>query len=274
MIVPLDDRLRDRYLRCFTPEGGDILAPGVPRKAAWYDRMKDQGLIVRVAVEPDGEVAGFIQAVPIEQVPWMDGQDALAILCLWVHGKRWGLQDHEKRGWGRRLVEAVEREARAQGRQGVAAWGLLVPGWLESRFFHHLGFRRVDRVGLSALMWHGWGDTAAPHFVRRDGDPHPDRPRDVPDEHVHVTAHCGGWCTMYDAVCAKAERVAARHDDVDFHEVDSWDPEGFSAAHIADAVFIDGTDITAGPPPDEAAIDKAIAKARRHRQGHGWWPFG
>lgn len=51
------------------------------RKSVWYQRMKDKGLRVKLALDDQGTVGGMIQYLPIEHSS-VEGTDLYFINCI------------------------------------------------------------------------------------------------------------------------------------------------------------------------------------------------
>lgn len=94
-------------------------APGVPDVEEWHARMADRRTLV---VEEGGEVAGFAE---------LEGDGHLDTLYL--------RKDVVGRGIGRRLYEAIEREARCQGLRRIFTEASITA----RPFFKRRGFRVV-----------------------------------------------------------------------------------------------------------------------------------
>jgi len=112
-IVDLAPEYETIWLHCLEPYS-EMLRDGVERKRAWYQVMRERGLIVKLAIADDGAVAGMVQSLPIEQT-WVRGEGLHLILCIWVHGHDDGIGDRRGGGMGRALLQAIETEIRLAG---------------------------------------------------------------------------------------------------------------------------------------------------------------
>ncbi len=87
---------------------------GYQRKHAWLQERFKEGMQIKLLYEGKRSI-GFIEYIPAKNA-WRpvlaDGY--LFIHCIWVVGKGKG------KGYGSRLLEACEEEARARGMNGVA----------------------------------------------------------------------------------------------------------------------------------------------------------
>lgn len=260
-VTDLTPRHHEVYFHCLEPWAEEN-RDGVARKRSWYATMSKRGLIVKLAIDDDGEVAGMIQSLPVEHSHVL-GEKLHLILCIWVHGHKHGIGDRRGRGMGVALLEAVEAEARAAGALGMAAWGLSLPLWMRASWFRKHGYALVDRQGVATLLWKPFDATADPPAWVRE----PRKPNLAADG-VAVTCFESGWCTLQNATCARARRVAAElGDDVVFTSIDTSDPETALLWRQSDDIYVDHEVITTGPPPSEAKIRRVIL---RHRDGP-WW---
>ena len=57
----------------------------------------------------------------------IEGKDLYFIYCIWVHGYKKGVGNHQKKGIGKALLQAAEEDAESKGAKGIAAWGLSMP---------------------------------------------------------------------------------------------------------------------------------------------------
>ena len=229
------------------------------RKAAWYARMKDKGLRVKLATGAGGEVGGMIHYLPIER-SFAEGEGLYFVLCIWVHGYRQGRGNFQKRGMGRALLRAAEDDARKLGAKGMAAWGLWLPFWMKASWFRRRGYRRADRRGLQVLLWKPFAaDAVRPRWL-----PERNRKPEKTSGKVTVTSFVNGWCPAQNLVYERAKRAAAEFGDkVLFREIDTFEGEVVEEWGISDALFIDGREVRTGPPPSYEKLRRLIAKRVR-----------
>lgn len=258
-VVDLTPKHLETYLHCLEPWSAEIVT-GVPRRRAWYDQMKDKGLIVKLAIDDDGAVAGMLQSLPIEQTH-MQGEGLYVVLCIWVHGHKQGVGDRQHKGMGRALLAAVEAEARERGALGMAAWGLALPMWMRASWFERQGYRRADRDGMARLVWKPFVDEARPPTWLTDPITPPSSA-----EGVQVTCVDAGWCTVQAANCEHARR-AAKAEGADYRSIDTSDPEEARRWRQADGIYVGGKQVAKGPPLSVHKLRKLIAKQRHG----GWW---
>ena len=109
----------------YCEEQVEAWAPGVPNPEEWHSRMAGRRTLV---AEEGGELVGFVE---------LEGDGHLDM--LYVCGDAVG------RGVGRRLYEAVEREARSQGLDRIFTEASITA----RPFFERLGFRVVREQTVS-----------------------------------------------------------------------------------------------------------------------------
>ena len=223
---------------CLKPYDGEF-ASGVPRKREWFERFRDRGARAKLAVDDDGEVAGMIQYVPVELAPHVEGGGIWVVLCIWVHAYEGGVGDRRGRGMGPALLAAAEEDARARGAEGMAAWGITSPFWMNAPWFESRGYRRVDDHGWYALVFKPFTEEAAePRWVRERKRPEP-----VPGR-VRVSSFAAGWCTSGNLIQAWARRAAEElGDPVVYEEFDTSDPDVVAEWGISTGLFVDGEEL-------------------------------
>ena len=264
-IVDLQPRFHEAYLHCLEPWAPETVE-GRDRREAWYQAKRDRGLIVRLALDEADRPVGMVQAVPAEE-GFVESEGLYLLLCIWVHGHKQGVGNHQGRGLGAALLEAVEVAAREAGATGMAAWGLTLPFWMRARWFARRGYRRVDREGVAALMFKAFApDAVAPRWIRTRRQPalEPDK--------LTVTCFHNGWCGGRNAACERARRVAGELGEaVAYQEIDTSSLDAVRLWGHADAVLLDHRELKFGPPPSEAALRKKITRAAERRRRPRWW---
>lgn len=253
-IIDLTPEHTQEYCLCLEEWSDEIREAG-DHKREWLERHQGRGLRVKLAVDDKGTVGGMIQYLPVEQSP-AQGSGLYFILCIWVHGHKQGRGDFRRQGMGTALLAAAEADARALGARGMAAWGVSLPFWMRASWFRKHGYRRADRMGMTALMWKPFtADAQAPKWIR---------PRKKPggvEGKVTVTGLINGWCPAMSMVHERARRAAAElGPPVEFHEIGTDDRAVFLEWGMSDALFIDGREVRNGPPPKYEKIKKEIAR--------------
>jgi GNAT superfamily N-acetyltransferase len=257
-IIPLPAEKKNLYFMCLEDWSEEIKEAG-EHKAIWFDRMKDKGLRVKLALDDAGDVGGMIQYVPIEH-SFAEGKDLYFVHCIWVHGHKQGRGNFQKRGLGKALLAAAEDDVRELGAKGIAAWGVMLPFWMRASWFSKRGYTRVERDGLQVLLWKPFaGDAAAPRWIRSER-------RTIPTEEgkVTVTGFLNGWCPAQNMVYERAKRATSEFGDrVVFRGIDTSDRRTFLEWGIGYALYINETRVRTGPPPSYAKIRQLIEKRIR-----------
>jgi len=267
-VVDLTPEREDLYLVCLE-DWSEEAREGRDLKARWYDRFKDRGLRVKLALDRDGNPGGMIQYLPIEH-SFAEGHDLYVILCIWVHGHPHGRGNFQGQGMGTALLQAAEDDVRILGAKGIAAWGLVLPFWMKASWFRKHGYQKADRVGMAALVWKPFMEDAEPPRLLR-----PAKRPGRSESGVTVTALCHGWCMAQNIACERARRASEAHgDEVTFRLVDTADPEVRRAWGQSDALYVEDREIWTGPPPSEEKLHRVIGRAvtrARRRARRRWW---
>lgn len=253
-VVDLSPEFEKLYFVCLEDWSPEIKEQG-DRKEQWYNRMRDKGLRVKLAVDHRGVVGGMIQYVPIEHSN-ANGKDLYFVNCIWVHGYKEGRGDFQNQGMGKALLKAAEDDVWSLGRKGLAAWGVSMPFWMRAKWFKKQGYVKVDNVGGAVLLWKPFADDAEPpRWVRAVK-----KPARIPGK-VTVTAFTNGWCSAQNIICERAKRAAAEFGDaVVFREISTLDRDVLMEYGISDGLFIDDKQVRTGPPPSYEKIRRLIAK--------------
>jgi len=258
-IIDLADEYKQSYFVCLEDWSEEIKEAG-DHKRVWYNKMKDKGLRVKLALGDSGEVGGMIQYIPVEHSS-AEGNNMYLINCIWVHGYKEGRGNFQKQGLGKALLQAAENDVKATGAKGITAWGIPLPFWMKASWFRKQGYRKVDKQGFlgEVLLWKPFTDDAIPpKWIKQKK-----RPETTPGQ-VTVTAFLNGWCPAQNMVFERARRAASEFGDkVIFRGIDTFDREVFLEWGIADALFIDDKQVRTGPPPSYEKIKKMIAKRVR-----------
>ena len=256
-VVDLTDQHEDLFCQCLE-DWSDQMKEAGNHKACWTREFAARGLRVKLALDDSDAVGGMIQYLPIEESP-AEGANLYFVLCIWVHGYKQGRGNFQRRGMGKAMLEAAEEDARARGADGMAAWGLWLPVWMKASWFKRRGYQKADRDGMRVLMWKPFSDVAvAPRWIRQRKKPQP-----TPGK-VTVTAFINGWCPGQNIVYERAKRACNEFGgEVIFQTINTSDREIFLEWGISDALFIDGREVSNGPPLSYDKIMKLITKRVR-----------
>jgi GNAT superfamily N-acetyltransferase len=254
-IVDLKDEHKPLYFVCLEDWSEEIREAG-DHKARWYEKMKDRGLRVKLALGDKDEVGGMIQYVPIELSPGAEGRDLYFVLCIWVHGHKKGRGNFQKRGMGRALLQAAEEDAKERGAKGLAAWGMAIPVFMRASWFRRQGYKPADKMGMQVLLWKPFNqDARPPRWIK------PKKTPAITPGKVTVTALLHGWCPAMNMTFERARRAASEFGDrVVFNSVDAFNRDVILEWGTSDALFVDKKQVRTGPPPSYNKIKKRIAR--------------
>ena len=253
-VIDLPVEQEQAYFLCLEEWSEEIREAG-DHKARWFERMRDQGLRVKVAVDDSGTIGGLIHYVPIEKVA-VEGRDLYYLYCIWVHGYTQGRGNFRKRGMGKALLAAAEQDARGLGAKGFVVWGLSLPFFMRAAWFRRQGYRRVDRDGMQELLWKPFSDDAVPpRWIKQKKKPAAETGQ------VPVPSSKNGWCPAQTLDSERAKRAAAElGPPVVFREIDTFRREVAAEWGVTDALFVGRRPIRTGPPPSYESIRKAILR--------------
>jgi len=258
IVIDLPEDQEDLYCHCLE-EWSDEMREAGDLKRAWFVRMKDRGLRVKVAMDEQGVIGGMIHYGPIENVP-VQGIGLYYVYCIWVHGYRQGRGNFQGKGMGTALLAAAEEDARQRGAGGLVAWGLALPVFMRAAWFRRHGYVEVDRNGAMRLLWKRFHeDSAAPSWMKSDRKPK------LVDGKVVVTSVVNGWCPAGNLVHERARRAAAAAGpNVLFHTVDAFERNVGLEWGTNGALFVDDKPVRTGPPPSYEKLRAMIARRARH----------
>ncbi|MEJ2179377.1 MAG: GNAT family N-acetyltransferase [Gammaproteobacteria bacterium] len=220
-VIDLTPEHNNNYFNCLS-EWSDEMQEAGDHKACWYNKYKEKGLRVKLALDEKGTVGGMIQYLPIEE-SFVEGKDLYFILCIWVHGYKEGRGDFQGIGMGEALLGAAESDAKEKGAKGMAAWGVWLPFWMKASWFKKHGYKKADRDSMSLLVY--------------------------------------GWCPAQNMVYERAKRASAEcGEKVIFQGIDTSDRDVFLEWGISDAIFVNGKQVAFGPPLSYEKLMKIIFK--------------
>ncbi|MEE9167017.1 MAG: GNAT family N-acetyltransferase [Candidatus Neomarinimicrobiota bacterium] len=253
-VIDLTADHKPLYFACLEDWSEEMKEAG-DHKERWYNKMKDKGLSVKLAVDDRGEVGGMIQYVPIEHSS-VEGSELYFIKCIWVHGHKKGRGNFQKKGMGKALLQAAETDVKVKGAKGLVAWGISLPFWMKASWFKRNGYTKVDKQKGMVLLWKPFTkDAIPPKWIKQKRKP------EATPGRVTVTAFLNGWCPAQNIVFERARRAASEFGEkAVFKEINTFVREAFLEWGIADALFIDDKQVRTGPPPSYKKIKKLIAK--------------
>lgn len=255
-IIDLKNEYKQLYFICLEDWSEEMKEAG-NHKEVWYNKMKNRGLGVKLALDDSGVVGGMIQYIPIEYTA-VQGNDLYFINCIWVHGYKKGRGNFQKKGMGKALLKTAEDDVRAKGAKGMVAWGVPLSFWMKASWFKKQGYTKVDKQGFlgSVLLWEPFtDDVISPKWIKQKKKP------EITPGKIAVTVFLNGWCPAQNIVFERAKRAALKfRDKAVFQEIDTFDREVFLEWGISDALFIDKKQVRTGPPPSYEKIKNLIAK--------------
>ena len=255
-VIDLTEENEKLYFVCLEDWSDEFKEAG-NHKENWYNKMKDKGLRVKIALDDNDRVGGMIQYVPVEY-SFVEGKDLYFITCIWVHGYKIGRGNFQKKGMGKALLQAAEEDVKTMGLKGIAAWGIPLPFWMKASWFKKQGYIKVDKKGFldAVLLWKPFTkDATPPKWIKQKK-----KPEKIPGK-VVVTAFINGWCPAQGMVVERAKRAASEFGDkVIFQEINTFDREVLLEWGVADGLYIDDKKVNTGPPPSYEKIKKKIAK--------------
>ena len=253
-ILDLNQEHENAYFCCLEDWSDEIKEAG-NHKTCWYRIMKDKGLRVKLAKDTDGHIVGMIQYLPIE-ISIFEGKDLFSILCIWVHGHKQGIGNHQKKGIGKALLKAAEDDAKMAGAKGITAWGIWLPFFMRASWFRKQGYKVADKDGIIRLLWKPFQpDALPPSCIKKKKLP------ELTPGKVNVSLFMNGWCQAQNIVYERIKRaIAGFEDQVEIREFDTLNKDIQLEWGIADAVFVDNKEIRNGPPTSYSKIRKIIEK--------------
>jgi N-acetylglutamate synthase-like GNAT family acetyltransferase len=253
-IVDLEKEHEDTYCKCLEDWSAEMKDAGDLKKI-WLERKKPQGLRVKLAKNEKNEIVGMIHYIPIEYAP-AKGKDLYYIYCVWVHGYKEGVGNYQKKGIGRLLLAAAEQDCREKGAKGIAAWGITLPFFMQSKWFKKSGYMRADKDGMMELVWKPFAEDAVPpSLLKMEKKPATEEGK------VTVTCFRNGWCPAQNMSCERMKKAVGEHEDkIKYVEINTDDRENMDEWGIADAIFIDGKLVNTGPPPSLEKLRKLVGK--------------
>jgi GNAT superfamily N-acetyltransferase len=208
-LIEIDETTEDTFYRCLHDE-----IPADPRVMAmrreWRATYQPKGHRAKVLKDEAGRVVGLTNYIPIEHSPY-EGENLMAILCMWIHGYDHLVGNQQSKGYGRFMLDRIEEDARQSGCDGVAVWGKDYDAWNPVSFYEHMGYARADVSNLDVLVWKPFNESARPpRFI--GSKVATTRGEDAPGK-VRVTSVINGWCGGGCQLCMMVRDAAQGLDD-------------------------------------------------------------
>ena len=255
-IIDLQEKFVNTYIKCLEDWSEEMNESG-SKKSQWYAIYKEKGLRVKLAVE-DEKAVGMIQYIPIEH-SFIEGRNLYFVYCIWIHGYKEGIGNHQHKGLGKALIKAAEEDVRTLGADGIVTWGITMPFWMRASWFKKQGYSAIDKAGMARLMWKPFNDKAEkPKWIRQKK-----KPQNTSNK-VMVTSFINGWCPARNIIHERAFRASEElGDSVIFKEINTSETGNLNEWGITDALYVNNKPMNNGPPPSYEKIKKRISKQVR-----------
>ncbi len=264
-LLDIDESTEDTYYRCLHDE-----LPADPRviamRKAWRAAFAPRGHRAKILKDEAGQVVGLTNYIPIEHSPY-EGENLMAILCMWIHGYDHLVGNQQAKGYGRFVLGEIEADARNSEMDGLAVWAKDYDAWNPVSFYEHMGFRRVERQGLDVLAWKPFNDAARPPaFLPPKAPVASGRPE---DGRVPVTMVANGWCGGGCQLCVLTRDVSEElTEEVAHSEVLAWEKEDMRERGASiDVLYVDGEPFRPDGPPASPAELRAFLRSRYRARG-------
>ncbi|SHJ42193.1 Acetyltransferase (GNAT) family protein [Dethiosulfatibacter aminovorans DSM 17477] len=253
-IMDLKTEYNNTYFNCLEDWSEEMKDAG-NHKSLWYEKMKDKGLRVKLAVDDEGRACGMIQYVPSEY-SFIGKEGFYMIMCIWVHGYDEGVGNRQKKGIGTMLIEAAEKDCREMGVKALLAWGVSVPFFMKASWFKKHGYRKIDKDSIRVLLWKPFVEGIEPPvLIKMRKKP------ELVEGKVKIDAFVNGWCPAQNIVFERTRKAVEEFKDSVIVEIyDTTDIDVYREWGILDGVYVDGKTIQKGPPPSYEKIHKIIKK--------------
>jgi len=256
-IIDLSEEHQELYFHCLEDWSDEMKEAG-DHKENWFNKLKEKGIEVKLALDEDGTVGGMIQYVPIEH-SFVEGNDMYVVYCIWVHGYKKGRGNFQKKGMGKALLKAAEEDVQSKNGKALVVWGLSIPAWMRASWFKKQGYSKVDKDGIRVLLWKPFTtDAQPPKWIKQKKKPQ------KPNDKVSVTAYINGWCPAMNIVYERAKKASNEFpDQVFYNELDSSNKKVLDEWGISDGLYINNKEVKIGPPPSFKKIRRKIARRVR-----------
>ena len=252
-IIDLNEKYFNTYCVCLEDSSKDMQEAG-DHKKCWYDKMKDKGLGVKIAINEENKAIGMIQYTPAE-FNLIEGQLLYQINCIWIPPDK----KNRKAGIGKALLKAAEEDVKARKAKGIAAWGLSIPVFMKASWFKKQDYKVVDKDGNQILLWKPFEDNLLePKWIFQKKKPL----KNMNSGKITITTFLSGICPVQNLNYERFNRAANEFKDkIVLQKIDTFCKENRNEWGIRDAVFIEDKCVSAGPPMSYKKIRKKIKKA-------------
>ncbi|MGE0621027.1 MAG: N-acetyltransferase family protein [Pseudomonadales bacterium] len=259
----IDGQTEDTFYRCLHDE-----QPADPRvmamRRAWRAEYQPKGHRAKVLIDDAGEVVGLTNYIPVEHSPY-EGENLMAILCMWIHGYDHLVGNQQAKGYGRFMLGEIEADARRSGCDGMVVWGKDYDAWNPVSFYEHMGYRRVAQEGLDVLAWKPFNDRAVrPRFLEKNARWN----GEADDGRVELISFSNGWCGGGCQQCVMARDAAAGLEDrVNLIEVYAHRKADMRRrGESIDVLYVDGEAFRPDGPPSSTETLRQHLLARYERR--------
>lgn len=220
------------FFTCLHLEEPENLEDTAPLRD-WYAEYKSKGYKAQVLLLDDGRIAGKCHYIPIEHSPFL-GENLLAILCITVWPYEYHIGDQRSKGYGRFMLNFIERYARSSGFGGVVAWAMDWH-WNPVSFYQHLGYSIVDREDKVVVVWKSFCKSAEPPKLLRLENTFVEG-----SEKVQVLVADNQWCNGHGKLMVTREAIKGIEHLIEYTEVEA--PYRNRIIHLGyvGGVFLDG----------------------------------
>lgn len=197
--------------------------------------------------DADGTVVGQLYYAPSDRalVPYEVEHGAAVMYCEWVQRR------HQKRGWGRQIFNAFERDMREQGYKGILVEGTDQEEMMHYRHYLARGFEIVYESGRRKLLYLPLNQ---PHIELRPLESRIQPRRGVP---VEILILSGYLCPFEASTQVLLTEVAREFGDRVIIREEALTPETLRRYGVAEGIFINGRRKLTGGATEEA-IRQAI----------------
>lgn len=135
----------------------DTKKQGFKDKLSWFQLRYKEGLRIKILKNHEDKMIGFIEYVPAKNA-WraIDADNYMFVHCIYIYSKK-----ERNKGYGSRLIQEAQNEAKAKGMDGVCV--ITSKGsWLANKsLFEKVGFKQIEAKDRFELLSNTWNNSAA-----------------------------------------------------------------------------------------------------------------